>query len=515
MKVRWRENETILISILAIILLVSYLWKLHAGALNQLEITFVNNQFPFNLYRNVLIPDLGLGALAYFSYLYFNYFIISRLVSAKEIRVNGTSPGILRRYFGALIQILILIFVLLSVFNLAYYYKNQWQFNYPGSSFIPTRGYNPNKQLDIPGSFLEVLTIFFLYSIYAIARESIISYIEKHETRKAYRILIWNQLTIFLIIYISILFFAAAFRLINDGHITIYYFLIIPVFIVYVSNTYWIFPLIVEKSSISIHVVGRVLVSTFLSSLIVFILPFHEGSGFLFFILWTIQLFVITPVSWVLYQQRKDKILQLRGSENALFKSKTDLKFLRSQINPHFLFNVLNTLYGMALKENAELTADAIQKLGDIMRFMLHENNLERIQMDREVEYLNNYISLQQLRLKSSPEISINYKTNCHNYNHEIAPMLFLPFVENAFKHGISLTQESWIKITLECTEHEIHFEVRNSLHPHRDENPEKEGSGIGLINVTERLKILYPNKHTVSAANTGKEFLVNLSIKV
>jgi LytS/YehU family sensor histidine kinase len=242
--------------------------------------------------------------------------------------------------------------------------------------------------------------------------------------------------------------------------------------------------------------------------------PFHEGFLFSFFTCWAIQLFVVTPVTWLLYQLQKDKILQLRGVEKALARSRTDLQFLRSQVNPHFLFNTLNTLYGTALQENAEHTAAGIQKLGDMMRFMLHENNLAFIRMDREIEYLKNYISLQKLRTQSSPEISIEDNIQEQNCNHKIAPMLLIPFVENAFKHGISLKERSWIKIDLSCNEKEIHFEVRNSMHSRQENDPENERSGIGFKNVLERLKLIYPGKHRISFNGDGKEFFVQLAIE-
>ncbi len=202
------------------------------------------------------------------------------------------------------------------------------------------------------------------------------------------------------------------------------------------------------------------------------------------------------------------------GAEKALVKSKTDLQFLRSQINPHFLFNVLNTLYGTALQENAERTAGGIQKLGDMMRFMLHENNQDFIQMSKEIEYLKNYISLQKLRTESSADIIIVENISEQNCNHKIAPMLLIPFVENAFKHGISLKEKSWIKINLECNEKNILFEVRNSMHARLDNDPEEERSGIGFKNVLERLKLTYGGRFQASVNSDGTEFFVQLAIQ-
>ena len=316
--------------------------------------------------------------------------------------------------------------------------------------------------------------------------------------------------------HISGFSFLSSFNLVHEYHFAATYFsLITPIFLLYMSNTYWLFPLKGEASFFNSRIIVRLLVSAFICTLPFAFFLADKGQPPSFFIsYWLVQLVIVTPVTWLLYQQRKDKILQLRGVEKALVKSKTNLQFLRSQINPHFLFNVLNTLYGTALQENAERTAGGIQKLGDMMRFMLHENNLDFIPMNKETEYLENYIALQKLRTQSSPEIIIEDNISQQNCNHRIAPMLLIPLVENAFKHGISLNERSWIKIDLTCTEKNILFEVRNSMHAKTGNDPEKERSGIGFKNVLERLKLIYPGKFQISVNEDEKEFFVQLSIE-
>jgi two-component system, LytTR family, sensor kinase len=224
---------------------------------------------------------------------------------------------------------------------------------------------------------------------------------------------------------------------------------------------------------------------------------------------------IITPISWLDFKQRKSKILQLRGVEEKLAQSKADLQFLRMQINPHFLFNALNTLYGTALIEGSKNTAEGIQKLGDMMRFMLHENTLDYIGMDKEIQYLKNYISLQKLRTQTSPDIVIEETIPNEGCDNRIAPMLLIPFVENAFKHGVSLTERSWIKIKLECDDQNINFEVLNSTHLSTGHDPERGQSGIGLQNVKERLLLLYPGKHQFTYGAEGCEFVARLSVNV
>ena len=195
-------------------------------------------------------------------------------------------------------------------------------------------------------------------------------------------------------------------------------------------------------------------------------------------------------------------------------ESNANLQFLRSQINPHFLFNALNTLYGTALQENAVRAAEGIQKLGDMMRFMLHENNQDKIPMHKEIEYLQNYIALQKLRTQSSPSIQIRAEIDDSHCHHSIAPMLLVPFVENAFKHGISLQESSWIHIKLFCDEKTILFEVRNSVHARQEKDPEKDRSGIGMKNVLNRLRLVYPRQHQFFVNGDEKEFYVQLVIE-
>jgi two-component system LytT family sensor kinase len=226
-----------------------------------------------------------------------------------------------------------------------------------------------------------------------------------------------------------------------------------------------------------------------------------------------VSLFIVVPLSWFVYKGRLNKTKELHGLKTALGSSAANLDFLRSQINPHFLFNALNTLYGTSLQENAERTGEGIQKLGDMMRFMLQENMQEKISVAREVEYLNNYIDLQKLRTQTSPDILIQTTIDEQLNGLSIAPMLLIPFVENAFKHGISLREPSHIKVSLQTKENELLFDVYNSIHPKPGNDPEKDKSGIGLENVKQRLQLLYPNRHELVVRESGKEFFIHLTV--
>jgi hypothetical protein len=227
------------------------------------------------------------------------------------------------------------------------------------------------------------------------------------------------------------------------------------------------------------------------------------------------QLFVTAPVAWFMFRFRSGQHAELAYLRQALGTSTANLDLLRSQINPHFLFNSLNTLYGTALQEKAERTSEGIQRLGDMMRFMLEENVQDKISLNREIDYMRNYISLQTLRTQSSPEINIQTSIEDRVSSLSITPMLLIPFIENAFKHGISLREPSHIKITLTEENGSIYFDVYNSIHPRNENDPERHNTGIGLNNVKQRLELFYPGKHELIIRQNAKEFFVHLTIQL
>ena len=248
----------------------------------------------------------------------------------------------------------------------------------------------------------------------------------------------------------------------------------------------------------------------------IFIIKMSYGSidfAFKFIFGWLLQSACTVPLSIYLYKIRTKRAAELSSLKTELGTSNAGLQFLRSQINPHFLFNALNTLYGTALIENAERTGEGIQKLGDMMRFMLHENHLDKISLSREIDYLHNYIDLQNLRIALSPNIKIEVEIEDITGYYEIAPMLLIPFVENAYKHGISLKNTSWINVNLFKTGNTLNLDVRNSIHPEQENDPERYHSGTGLDNVKQRLELLYSQKHELVVRRNTQEFFVHLSI--
>ncbi|RYU96778.1 sensor histidine kinase [Emticicia agri] len=222
---------------------------------------------------------------------------------------------------------------------------------------------------------------------------------------------------------------------------------------------------------------------------------------------WLVLLSVIAAFLRSVFFKEKLQLTQLFTQKTA------ELSSLRSQINPHFLFNALNTLYSVSLKENADKTADGIQKLGDMMRFMLNENNQDRIPLNKEIEYLQNYIEIQRMRIAESDNIEIKINIQPSDRDIFIAPMLLNPFIENAFKHGISFRNPSWIYITLTFDDTRLYFKVHNSLHAKSESDPEKDNNGIGLENVKKRLDLIYKNRYALDIQKSEQDFFVSLTI--
>lgn len=186
-----------------------------------------------------------------------------------------------------------------------------------------------------------------------------------------------------------------------------------------------------------------------------------------------------------------------------------ELKYLKAQINPHFLYNTLNNLYSIALKNNDEETANGITKLSRIMRYMLDELTENEIAIDKEIDYIKSYIALQKLRFSENDEISINFDIEGNTSGVKIPPFIFIVFIENAFKYGINFRKKSFIHIRLTVDKNRILFNIKNSIH--RQDNNQKHG--IGLNNVRNRLNLLFPGTHTLDINDETHIFTVNLEI--
>jgi two-component system LytT family sensor kinase len=190
-------------------------------------------------------------------------------------------------------------------------------------------------------------------------------------------------------------------------------------------------------------------------------------------------------------------------------KLHSELAFLKSQVNPHFLFNTLNNICSLARKKSDD-TENAIIRLSRIMRYMLYDSKDEKVSLEKEVEYLQNYIELQRLRI--SDAVIIRFTIDGNMEGRMVEPMLLIPFVENAFKHGVSYLEASHIVIHLKTDDRELHFRVENNRIKKNDD-PVQQDSGIGLKNVLRRLDLLYPGTHSIRVEETAAKYIVNLDI--
>lgn len=277
-------------------------------------------------------------------------------------------------------------------------------------------------------------------------------------------------------------------------------------------NAYWLVPkfltrkkwgiyiLLVAACVAGIIVVNAIVKTLFFSAAAMMPAPIAMIIPFSIFIL-----FASTAFSLIKENFKKEKERKEKEAENL----KTELSFLRSQISPHFMFNTLNNLVSLARKKS-DLLEPSLLKLSGLMRYMLYEADDEIISIQKEIEYLNDYIELQKLRFGENVEINF-FSQIPPTTNFDIVPMLLVPFVENAFKHGMVL-KDPQINIHLNITGNVFSFSVKNKYNPGVHEEKDR-SSGIGLNNVKRRLNLLYPDSHKLEISQDNDWHISNLSI--
>jgi two-component system, LytTR family, sensor kinase len=237
--------------------------------------------------------------------------------------------------------------------------------------------------------------------------------------------------------------------------------------------------------------------------------PFFTFRKHLFF---SVFIFIFILACSIAYKTIRDKIISDKiatEKENEFLK--TELSLLRSQVSPHFMFNVLNNMVALARKQSDQLEPSLI-KLSSLMRYMLYETEEEKVSLEKETEYLQSYIDLQQQRFGKKVTIHVDMKTADKMYF--IEPMLLIPFVENAFKHGTGMIEQAQINIELSAANNELLFKVQNKYNPASQEIKDK-ASGIGLANVQRRLELLYRGSHKLTVDRDDHLFTILLQIKL
>lgn len=252
---------------------------------------------------------------------------------------------------------------------------------------------------------------------------------------------------------------------------------------------------------------------------LVFYVKFHNDPGLRarlvetqleFFIANVIVTFVSTVLrvimDWWRYQNEKQVLLtQTMQSE---------LRFLKSQINPHFLFNTLNNLYALTLKKS-DKAPEIVLKLSEIMRYMLYECNERRVHLTKEIQYIYNYLDLE--RLRQPKETDIRFVVEGQISEQMVAPLLFIPFLENSFKHGLNnqLQGGGFVRLRLTVSGEDLEFFIENSKAERLPRQDHPRSGGIGLVNVRQRLQMLYPENHTLIVQDEPHRYAVTLQLKM
>ncbi len=284
----------------------------------------------------------------------------------------------------------------------------------------------------------------------------------------------------------------------------------IPLFLI---NSEFLFPKLFRKKGVFFYLFWLILISIIFAIFqkgLRFSMGFAKGGYFDFRTIIPCLFISAVSLSYCLIKQmlEVEKITQEKKQE----KLQSELSFLRSQISPHFIFNILNSIVYLTNSKPAVAREVTIQ-LSELMRYMLYESDDAKVPFATETKYLENYIKLQMIRFDDDIKINFNHDSELTTNVH-IEPMLLIPFVENAFKHGIGLEKDPFINVDSKLNGNILTFKVSNKMATAVD-LAKDDSSGIGLKNVSRRLELLYPNKHNLQVTQSNGIYEVNLSLEL
>jgi two-component system sensor histidine kinase AlgZ len=234
--------------------------------------------------------------------------------------------------------------------------------------------------------------------------------------------------------------------------------------------------------------------------IVIFNDTFGKLEGFVEFIAFYFIVIFIT-ISYWLFKQIKS-IIRLKNE-----KAQTELMHLKSQVNPHFFFNMLNNLYGLVAKDSKK-AQELILKLSDMMRYSIYEGQKETVLLSEEITYLQNYIELHKMRYHKT--IDVKFKVAIEGNDFQIMPLLFIILLENAFKHGVeNLRNNAYVHINMKTENDQINFDIENNF----DNTIINEQGGIGMNNLKRRLELVYPKSHTLTITKTDTVYKAQLNI--
>lgn len=479
MKKRWIEYEMIFVTVLALVQCVSYL--LQQGSLDTM-----------------VWVQMGSVALFYIAYIAVNLIIappISKLLVEHRSIIGIIIPAVWMLFIGLLLSMGVNWFTELVSPHLR---------NYAGHGLLALLGYQEPPIRNWFQGFDRALVLLFGWTCLTVCRDLFLERVSR-SPRKEW----WTDMLThsgFLLMLLGL------YALTEKETINIRTLSLLTALLWGTALVYWLFPK-AEHPLKEPKIWFIAMVTLILCALPAYWIVFRY-QPLQSFIRSTLLVAVLTgPIAYYLFQRQKERFRRLGMLQQKLADTKASLSQLKAQVNPHFLFNALNTLYGTALSEGADNAAAGIQKLGDMMRFMLTDNDKDMIPVQKEREYLQNYIDLQLLRIQQHEKITIAINIEEIGCKGSLPPMIMIPFIENAFKYGISPVDPSWIDIRLYCKAGKIFLVTRNSIHKNQIMN--QESTGIGIENVRQRLDLQYGKNYQLDIHNTGNEFLVKLQMSL
>lgn len=340
---------------------------------------------------------------------------------------------------------------------------------------------------------------------------STLSWVFNDKYRIVFHILFW--------IYIYLSDFLALFGILEPDIYDGVFFTIVflDVFIVYL-NLYVLIPkfLLKRKYILYLLLTGlSILINSFISFYIAY--PWEQIDdpylempyiSFIFGSFEATMSMVILAMTIKLLKIFAKNQLTITNLENTNLK--TELTFLKNQINPHFLFNALNNIYVQTRKRPKD-APESVMLLSELLRYQLYDCSKDKVYLKNELDYINNYLALERMRRTES---NINLTVNGSPNGKMIAPFLFIPFIENAVKHGLETQKDAYIDIQFDILDNQLRFTISNPVLK-VDNRPKQKDGGIGLVNVKRRLALLYPNQHNLSISNDANTYLVVLELNI
>ncbi len=283
-------------------------------------------------------------------------------------------------------------------------------------------------------------------------------------------------------------------------------------------NFLYLFPKYLKDRNFGWHFTALAISSLLLTPIkTLFFFLVSTGSQETQFLYISNQMFIFLSTFFVgtsttIYQVMNDWLVQQRDKKDLESQNlQSELKFLKSQINPHFLFNTLNSLYALTLKKS-DLAPEIVLKLSEMMRYMLYECNEKEVPLSKEINYMKNYLELEKLR--HGNKMLIDLKINGEINDQKIAPLMLIPFIENSFKHGINnQISQGFVNLELNVKNGDLQMELENSKSPSLPKVNGKRSGGIGLANVKRRMAILYPERHHLDISESPNTYKIELNL--